>query len=68
MYSQCLLCRYVFGRTCKLNNKVISDEIYNNDIKCPSFKSLADLEIDSDDSCCNENMHYYDKKEDDSNS
>ena len=61
-YSQCLLCKYAFGRKCELNGSFISDDIYNNKIKCPSFSSLANEELDCDDSCCNENSKYYDKK------
>lgn len=61
-YSQCLLCKYVFGRKCELNGSFISEDIYNNDIKCTSFSSLANEELDCDDSCCNENSKYYDKK------
>ena len=61
-FSQCLLCKYVFGRTCKFKNKVISDEIYNNDIKCEDFRELDD-DLYVEDNCCNENSHYYDKKE-----
>jgi hypothetical protein len=53
----------VFGRTCKFSNKVISDEIYNNEIKCENFKGLEDEELYVEDSCCNENSHYYDRKE-----
>ena len=60
-YAQCLLCKYVFGRTCKYSNKIISDEIYTNEIKCVNFKSLQDEELDCDDSCCNENSKYYEK-------
>lgn len=62
-FSQCLLCKYVFGRTCKFKNEIISDDIYNNDIKCESFKGLEDEELYVEDGCCNENSHYYDKKE-----
>lgn len=62
-YSQCLLCKYVFGRTCKFNNKLISDDIYNNEIKCEFFKSLQDEELDCDDKCCSESKEfsYYNK-------
>lgn len=61
-YAQCLLCKYVFGRSCKLTNNVISDEIYNNEIVCKNFKSLDDEELDCEDSCCNENSKYYSNK------
>lgn len=57
-FSQCLLCMYAFGRTCKKNNKVIDDSIYNNEIKCDEFKSLNDCKSDIDDSCCSENIRY----------
>jgi len=60
-YSQCLLCKYVFGRKCEYNNKFIPDEIYNNEEKCLNFKSLSDEELDCEDSCCNENSKYYEK-------
>ncbi len=60
-YSQCLLCKYIFGRTCKKKNKVIDDNIYYNEIKCNDFSSLDNEELYIDDSCCNENSKYYDK-------
>ena len=60
-YSQCLLCKYVFGRTCKKTGKIIEDNIYNNDIKCCDFKSLDDEELYIEDSCCDENSKYYEK-------
>ncbi len=64
MHSQCLMCVYVFGRKCKKNNEVISDDIYNNKVKCESFSSITNSEIeDPCDSCCNENKDYYSKKE-----
>lgn len=59
-FSQCLLCKYVFGRTCKLSNKYISDDIYNNNVKCEFFKSLSDEDCDIDDSCCSESKRYKD--------
>lgn len=58
-FSQCLLCKYVFGRTCKKDNKVIDDKIYKNEIECKNFSSLNDEELYVDDSCCNENSKYY---------
>lgn len=58
-YSQCLLCKYIFGRTCKKNNNIIADDIYNNEIKCKDFTSLDNEELYVDDSCCNENSKYY---------
>ncbi len=57
-FSQCLLCSYVYGRSCKLKNQRIEDEIYNNEIKCADFKSLNDETLDCDDSCCSENTRY----------
>ncbi len=60
MFSQCLMCKYVFGRKCKKTNEVINDDIYNNKIKCDNFISIQDTEIeDPCDSCCNENKNYY---------
>ncbi len=64
MHSQCLMCKYVFGRKCMKNNKFIEDEIYNNIKKCMDFHSLAETEIeDPCDSCCNENKDYYKNSE-----
>lgn len=60
-YSQCLLCKYVFGRSCKKSGTIIKNEIYNNDIKCEDFSSLENEELYIDDSCCNENSKYYSK-------
>ena len=60
-FSQCLLCAFVFGRTCKKLSKIIPDEIFNNEIKCMNFKSLDDEELYVEDSCCNENSRYYEK-------
>ena len=57
-FSQCLLCMYVFGRTCKKNNIIISDDIYDNKIKCNDFKSINENDCDIDDSCCCENNRY----------
>ena len=63
MHSQCLMCKYVFGRKCQKNNERIPDEIYNNTKKCDNFHSLQDTEIeDPCDSCCNENKDYYNNK------
>ena len=36
-YSQCMMCSYVLGRSCKYTKGVIPDEIYNNDVTCKSF-------------------------------
>ena len=44
-YSQCLMCKYVFGRTCKLKNEVIGDEIFFNVKKCE--KRVLSLEKSS---------------------
>ncbi len=60
-YSQCLLCFYVLGRSCKKKNQIIEEDIYNNKIKCSSFKSLEEEELYVEDSCCNENSTYYRK-------
>ena len=30
MHSQCLMCKYSFGRKCRKNNERIPDDIYNN--------------------------------------
>lgn len=60
-YSQCFLCKYVFGRSCKKSVTIIKNEIYNNDIKCEDFRSLENEELYIDDSCCNENSKYYSK-------
>ena len=57
-YSQCLMCLFVFGRSCKKTNKVINDDIYNNKIKCELFKSITESTIDVDDSCCSEEKRY----------
>ncbi|MBQ9900629.1 MAG: hypothetical protein IJM36_05840 [Acholeplasmatales bacterium] len=60
MHSQCLMCKYSFGRKCRKNNERIPDDIYNNLKKCADFHSLQDTEIeDPCDSCCNENKDYY---------
>ncbi len=60
MHSQCLMCKYVFGRKCQKNNSIINDDIYNNKIKCNDFVSITTVEIeDPCDSCCNENKDYY---------
>lgn len=61
-YSNCLLCTYVFGRSCQKTQSIIPDNIYNNEVKCPHFKSLDDEELYVEDSCCNENSKYYEKK------
>lgn len=61
-HSQCLLCKYVFGRKCELTNSFISDEIYNNEISCKSFSSIKNEILDCEDSCCNENSKYYENK------
>ena len=53
-YSQCLMCKYVFGRSCKLKNNVIEDDIFNNKIKCENFSSIEDEIVDCDDKCCDE--------------
>lgn len=60
-YPKCLLCLYVFGRSCKKLGKLIPDEIYNNEIECKNFKSLDDEELYVEDSCCNENSRYYER-------
>ena len=57
-YSQCLMCKFIFGRTCKLSNTLISDEIYNNVTICNSFKSIQEEELDCEDSCCSETTRY----------
>ena len=53
-YSQCLMCKYVFGRSCNLNKKVIDDDIYDNKIKCKNFSSIEEETIECDDKCCSE--------------
>ena len=58
-FSQCLMCKYVFGRSCKLKNKIIDDEIYNNEIKCESFSSIENEEVDCDDKCCSESKRFH---------
>lgn len=57
-HSQCLLCYYVFGRTCKKNNEYIPDVIYKNEVKCENFKAINEVQIDCEDSCCSENKRY----------
>ena len=57
-FSQCLMCKYVFGRSCKLKNSIIEDEIYNNKIKCESFSSIENENIDCDDKCCDESKRF----------
>lgn len=59
-YSKCLLCEYALGRTCKKTKQIISDDIYNNIIECPNFKSISDESMDIDDNCCSENNRYND--------
>ena len=58
-YSQCLMCKYVMGRSCKLLNEVIKDAIYNNEIICEKFHSITDLEIDEEDKCCDESKRFH---------
>ncbi len=53
-FSQCLMCKYVLGRSCKLKNEVIPEDIYNNKISCKNFSSIVDEDIDCDDKCCDE--------------
>lgn len=60
-YSQCLLCFYVFGRSCNKKNQIIPEDIYENKVKCSDFKSLDSEELYCEDSCCNENSRYYNK-------
>ncbi len=57
-FSKCLLCEYVLGRTCKKNKQIISDDIYNNEVECPNFKSISEESMDIDDNCCSENKRY----------
>ena len=57
-FSQCLMCKYVFGRSCKLNNKVIEDDMYTNKIKCENFYSITLEELDCDDKCCDESKRF----------
>ncbi len=60
MHSQCLMCKYVFVKKFQKTGNFISDEIYNNSIKCEDFISITETEIeDPCDSCCNENKDYY---------
>ncbi len=62
-YSQCLMCKYVFGRSCKLLNKIISDDIYNNEIICKNFSSITNENIDCDDKCCSEEKRFHQNQE-----
>lgn len=57
-HSQCLMCKYAFGRKCELTNTFILDEIYNNESKCLNFKSLQNTVLDCEDSCCSESKRY----------
>ncbi|MGM9969933.1 MAG: hypothetical protein ACI35S_06010 [Anaeroplasma sp.] len=57
-FSQCLMCKYVFGRTCKLTNKIIDTDIFENKLECNSFISIIEEELDIDDSCCSEKTRY----------
>lgn len=57
-HSQCLMCKYAFGRKCEYTNQFISNEIYNNEIKCSNFKSLSNEALDCEDSCCSETKRY----------
>lgn len=67
-YSQCLMCKYVFGRTCKYTNEIIKEEIFSNEKVCENFSSITEEEIDCDDKCCSEakrfhqNAQKYEKK------
>lgn len=62
MNKQCLMCIYVFGRTCKKNNKIIDDDIYYNKIKCLDFKSICNIDIEyKNDACCSEYSNYTDQ-------
>lgn len=56
--SQCLMCKYVFGRKCNKTNEYISDNIYYNDDKCLDFISITEENADCDDSCCSESKRY----------
>ena len=58
-YSQCLMCKYVFGRTCKLKNEFIDDEIFLNVKKCKNFSSIEEETIDCDDKCCSETKRFH---------
>lgn len=57
-YPQCLLCRYVFGRSCKLKGEKIEDSIYYNERKCGDYAPLAEADLNCEDSCCSENTRY----------
>lgn len=62
-FSQCLMCKYVFGRSCKLKNEVINDEVYTNLKTCEDFKSIIDEDIDCDDKCCSESKRFQENSE-----
>ena len=57
-FSQCLMCKYVFGRSCKLKNNVIEDDVFNNKINCENFSSIEDETVDCDDKCCDESKRF----------
>lgn len=57
-FPQCMMCVYATGRRCNLKGNTISDEIYNNEVKCEGFKDLSSESSDVDDACCSETKRF----------
>lgn len=57
-HNQCLMCKFVFGRSCNKLNGLIPEDIYNDLKKCEFFASISDNTDFEEDKCCSESKIY----------
>ena len=57
-HNQCLMCKFINGRSCKKINNLIPDDIYNDQKMCDFFISIMDENDFEEDKCCSESENY----------
>ena len=57
-HNQCLMCKFINGRSCKKYNGLIPDDIYDDLKKCDFFTSIQGKNDFEEDKCCYESKLY----------
>ena len=57
-HNQCLMCKFICGRSCNKYQGLIPDDIYNDEKKCDFFTSIAEVNDFEEDKCCSESSLY----------
>ena len=62
-HNQCLMCKFICGRSCNKLSGLIPDDIYNDVKKCEFFLSIQEENDFEEDKCCSEskNCENYEK-------